>query len=101
MTPNSAQKYGIFGMLADVDGEAVTYAAVGVEGILALGTRTSIELRGGIGAASAAGLDFIFVGARLLHQTLGGSTLIYAGYDLTEFDELKHIAFNLRHIPRP
>ncbi len=88
MTPNSAQKYGIFGMLADVDGEAVTYGAAGVEGILALGTRTSIELRCGIGAASAAGLDFIFVGARVSHQILGGSTLIYAGYDLTEFDEI-------------
>jgi hypothetical protein len=57
MTPNASHKIGLFAMLADVDGAAVTYGAAGGEGILALGRNTSIEVRGGVGMATAKGLD--------------------------------------------
>jgi hypothetical protein len=90
MTPTEGHKYGLFVSLADVDGEAVTYGTFGAEGILALSPQTSVELRGGIGAASVDGLDYLFAGARIVHAF--DEVTVYAGYDLAEFDELSFSA---------
>lgn len=87
MSPRDSQKFGLFGMLADVDGEDVTYAAAGVEGIIQLGPDLSLEARGGIGAANQQGLDFLFAGVRLSQDVMDGAATIYAGYDIAEFDE--------------
>ena len=87
MSPRDDQKYGVFATLADVDGESVTYGTLGVESIIALTDRTSLEMRGGIGAATAMELDYIFAGARIAHENAAGTLTIHAGYDLAEFDE--------------
>ncbi len=87
MTPMKGQKYGIFGVLADVDGVSVTYGSFGVEGILALTQNASLEMRGGIGGATAKGLDYIFAGARISQGALDGAMTFYADYTVAEFDE--------------
>ena len=87
MTPAPGQKYGIFATLADVDGEAVTYGSFGVEGLFDLGRSTTIEMRGGIGGATAKGLDFIFVGGRLSQTALKGAVTFYADVNIAEFEE--------------
>ena len=74
--------------MADVDGESVTYANVGVEGIISLSPNTSIEMRGGIGLSTARDLDYIFVGARLSTALGNGATTLYADYTIAEFDEV-------------
>lgn len=86
MNPTGEHKFGLFGMLADVDGRSLTYAAFGAESMFALTDQTTLELRGGIGAANARDLDFIFAGAGLAHA-LSDTTVLTAGLDLAEFDE--------------
>ena len=87
MTPRDGQKYGLFATLADLDGEALTWISLGAEGILDAGRHSTVELRGGIGAASAKGLDWIFLGGRISRDVAGGAATAYVDYNLTEFDE--------------
>lgn len=84
MTPKTGQKYGVFAMLADVDGESVTYGTGGVEGILSFGG-TSIEVRGGIGMATAKDLDWITIGTRVSREL--GAAVAYVDWNATEFEE--------------
>lgn len=86
MSPKPGQKYGLFAALSDVDGRSMIYGSLGAEGMLSLGSRTSIEGRAGIGWADADGMDYIFAGAALAHQLTPAITL-EGSLDAADFDE--------------
>lgn len=91
LAPKAGQKYGLFAVVSDMDGMEFTVGAVGAEGIFALGERTALELRGGVGIArrptAPTSLDFIFVGAGVTHEFSPAlSAGLYA--EAAEFDEI-------------
>jgi hypothetical protein len=88
LAPGPGRKYGFFGSVADLDGEGFTLGTAGAEGLWALGERTALEARLGVGIADrAAGgrLDFVFAGASVMHE-LGDVTLGLSA-EIAEYDE--------------
>ena len=96
LTPNEDHKYGVFGVIADVDDEGISYALGGVEGLLALNDRSLIELRAGLGIASEEDLDLIFLGAAYIHEFRPG-LIGQAGIEIAEFDELNFSAIGTEY----
>lgn len=86
MTPQLDQKYGLFAALSDVDGRSMIYGSLGVEGMLSLGTNTSIEGRIGMGWADTDGLDYVFAGAAVAHDLTSAFELELT-LDAADFDE--------------
>ncbi len=86
MTPRLGQKYGLFAALSDVDGRSMIYGSLGAEGMLSLGSRTTVEARAGMGWADADGLDYVFGGAALVHQ-LTPAVEVQLSLDIADFDE--------------
>lgn len=86
MSPTGARKYGVFAALADLDGKAMTWGALGVEGMVQLGDTSSLELSAGLGAADAGGMDYIFGGVSYARE-LTANLDLSASLDLVEFDE--------------
>ncbi|QMU57586.1 MAG: hypothetical protein GKR98_04835 [Boseongicola sp.] len=86
MDPVANQKYGVFATLADVDGRTMSWAALGVEGMLALNSSTTIQIQTGMGISDVNGLDFIFAGISSVHA-ISSTAEIEGSLDLVEFDE--------------
>jgi hypothetical protein len=90
LAPGPGRKYGFFATLSDLDGESFTLGTLGLEGRMALGPRTGLELRGGIGIANRIAatdnLDFLFAGAALDHRISPGLTASLSA-EVAEFDE--------------
>ncbi|MCU0912091.1 MAG: hypothetical protein MUE98_12310 [Rhodobacteraceae bacterium] len=90
LAPGPDRKYGVFATVGDLDGESFTVGTVGLEGRMALGPRTGLELRGGIGIANriaaADNLDFLFAGAAVDHEIAPGLTASLSA-EVAEFDE--------------
>ena len=85
MQPDTQHKFGVFATLSDVDGRALRWGTLGVEGMLALGDNTIGEARAGIGYSDD-GLDFVFAGAGLAHA-LTDNVTIEGHINLTDYDE--------------
>ncbi|NNL17976.1 MAG: hypothetical protein HKP37_04450 [Boseongicola sp.] len=86
MTPKQGQKYGAFASLSDVDGRTMTWGSIGVEGMLALTERTSLEGRAGMGISDVDSLDYIF-GDVAVSRTVFDDLILEAALTLTDFDE--------------
>jgi len=86
MTPQPGQKYGLFATLTDQDGHDFTFAALGVEGRVALSPRVTLEGHAGLGYALGGDLDTIFAGAAARVQATDRIAL-RAGFDIAEYDE--------------
>lgn len=86
MAPTKDRKYGLFATMSDLDGRAMTWVSMGAEGMVQVGDNGSLELRAGLGAANAEGLDYIFGGMSYAHA-LTSNLDIAATLDLAEFDE--------------
>lgn len=62
MTPNPGQKYGLFALMGDVNGRALTYGGFGVEGMVEVSNTAAIGGYAGLVLGSAEGLDVIYGG---------------------------------------
>ena len=85
MSPREGQKYGLYALLSDVDGRALTWGVFGAEGIIALNETTTLEFQGGLGAADD-GLDFINASAAAAFEVTPALELELA-LDVADFDE--------------
>jgi opacity protein-like surface antigen len=90
MMPREGQKYGVFATVSDLDGESFTVGTIGLEGRFAVGPKTAVEARLGIGIAhrisAPDNLDFIFAGAGISHEVSDALTIGLHG-EVAEFDE--------------
>lgn len=86
MTPRMGQKYGLFASLSDVDGRAMTWGSLGVEGMLSLSETVTFEARAGMGVSDVNSLDYIFADSSLA-IALSDNLDVEVGLTLTEFDE--------------
>lgn len=86
LEPDARHRYGLFARLSDRRGDALAWASVGAEGMAALGPRTTLEYHAGLGAANAAGLDYVFGGAGV-HHALGDGWTLSARAALASFQE--------------
>ncbi len=86
MTPREGQKYGVFSALSDVDGRTMTWASVGVEGMLALSDDLTFEARTGLGISDVDSLDYIFGDVSLI-MAVSDSFNLETSLTLTEIDE--------------
>lgn len=91
LAPGPGRKYGVFATVSDLDGESFTVGTIGIEGRVALGARTGLELRGGIGIAerisAPESLDFLFLGAGIDHEVAPGLTAALSA-EVAEYEEL-------------
>ena len=87
MLPRPGQKYGLFGMVADLDDRAFTYVTAGAEGIFDLGHGVGVEARGGLGLATQGPLDVVFAGALATWQAAPALRLD-VGLDAAHVDEV-------------
>lgn len=90
LAPQDTAKYGFFVVASDLDGGDFTMGLLGAEGLLALGPRTTAEIRGGIGIAKRLtapdSLDFIFAGGAVTREVSPALRLGLA-VELAEYDE--------------
>jgi len=86
MTPRPGQKYGLFAMVGDVNGRALTYGTAGIEGMFELSDRAALGGYAGAGLGSADGLDLIFAGLEGTYRT-SDALRLDGGLQLTEYDE--------------
>lgn len=105
MTPVAGQKYGLFGVVGDVNGRDLTYAAIGIEGMFEVSDTLALGGYVGAGAGTADGLDVIFAGFEgtyMLSETLR----LDGGVQVTEYDEIglqavgTEARFNVRYAPK-
>ncbi len=87
MMPVAGHKYGLFAFAGDFDGRSAAYGGFGAEGILAMGERTALELRAGLGLANGTGLDFLFAEGAL-HRDLGRDLELGLSLSVADIDEL-------------
>jgi hypothetical protein len=86
MTPQPGQKYGLFATLTDQDGHDFTFAALGVEGRVALSDRLTVDGHAGLGYALGGDLDAIFAGAAARLQA-SDRIALRAALDIADYDE--------------
>lgn len=105
MTPIAGQKYGLFGVVGDVNGRDLTYAAVGIEGMFEVSDDLALGGYVGAGVGSADGLDVIFAGIEATYNVTDALRLD-GGVQLTEYDEVglqaigTEARLNLRYSPK-
>jgi len=86
MTPLAGRKYGLFGMVGDLNGRSLTYGALGIEGMFEVSDRAALGGYTGLGLGSADGLDLIFAGVEGTYVATGALRLD-GGLQVTEYDE--------------
>lgn len=105
MTPRPGQKYGIFGMVGDVNDRSLTYGVVGIEAMFEVSDTFALGGYTGTGIGSEDGLDVIFAGIEATYQ-LGEDFRLDGGVQLTEYDEIglqavgTEVRVNLRYAPK-
>jgi len=114
MRPTNGLRYGLFGSLSDLDGEAASWGYVGAAGIWALSDRLSLGAHGAIGrrvTGPRAGGRLIepdtLMGGIDLSAALSDNLIASAALSVAEFDEwrFRATASELRagltyHVPR-
>ncbi|MBC7144132.1 MAG: hypothetical protein H5U24_01865 [Thioclava marina] len=91
MAPTERAKYGVFAALGDTSHESQTSWAIGAEAIWAVGARSSISARAGLGSVSPGSNDFVF--ARLsTRYGLSERTALTASLAVTDIDEFSFSA---------
>ena len=86
MTPRESERYGLFAALSDVDGRSMTWGSSGAEGMIAVGDRSVVEGRAGMGMSDVNGLDYIFAGASFATAFTEASEIEFHA-DVAEFEE--------------
>ncbi|MEO1238900.1 MAG: hypothetical protein AAFW64_04405 [Pseudomonadota bacterium] len=105
MTPIAGQKYGLFGVIGDVNGRELTYAVVGIEGMFEVSDDLALGGYVGAGVGSADGLDVIFAGFEGTYN-VSDTLRLDGGVQITEYDELglqaigTEARLNLRYSPK-
>ena len=85
MAPREDRKYGLYALMSDVDGRALTWGVIGAEGIVSFTDTTTLEFQGGLGAADD-GLDFIHASVAAAFEITPALELELA-VDVADFDE--------------
>ena len=86
LTPRAGQKYGLFASLSDLDGRAMTWGSLGVEGMLSLSEGVTFEARTGLGVSDVDSLDYIFADMSFVFAA-SETVNIETGLTVAEFDE--------------
>lgn len=95
MAPRTQAKYGLFASVTDTNHEAQTDYAFGAETMLALGARTELEARGGVGFVHPGSNDYIF-GQLSARYGLSDQTTLSADLSALDIEEQAYAARVLR-----
>ena len=105
MTPLPGQKYGLFALVGDANGRAMTYGALGIEGMFEVSDTLALGGYAGAGIGSNDGLDVIFAGFEATYA-LSQDFRLDGGVQLTEYDEVglqaigTEAQLNVRYAPQ-